>query len=389
MSNTLKFNQCANLLSAIHAQATGKAELAVVDTTSFVTVANAVMQTGYDNAISAVSTVLSKTIFSIRPYNRKFKDMNVSEQQFGAYVRKLHVLDGDAQHDHRQLLADGTAIDQQKVVKPRVLQTNFVGGNVYQRQLTIFKDQMDTAFRSPEEFGMFINMIVQNVVDLMEKDHEEMARLCLANFCGGKYKGDSKNVVHLLTEYNNACGTQFTVEQIKHPDNYGAFLMWAIARIRTISDLFTERTRLFHINIDGKEVSKHTPYEKQRLYIHSGDANEMYSRVLPTVFNDEHLKKLKFEKVSFWQSVTDPGTIKIKPVYMLPSGELSNESEPVTIEHLFGVLFDEEAMGYTVINQWSAPAPFNASGGYANTFWHYTDRYWNDFMENAVLFVLD
>ena len=56
---------------------------------------------------------------------------------------------------------------------------------------------------------------------------------------------------------------------------------------------------------------------------------------------------------------------------------------------VFGVIFDEDAAGYTVVNQWSASAPFNARGGYTNIFWHSTDRYWNDFTENAVVLLLD
>ncbi len=56
---------------------------------------------------------------------------------------------------------------------------------------------------------------------------------------------------------------------------------------------------------------------------------------------------------------------------------------------MVGVLMDQEAAGYTVVNQWSAPAPFNARGGYTNMFWHFTDRYWNDFTENAVIFMLE
>ena len=56
---------------------------------------------------------------------------------------------------------------------------------------------------------------------------------------------------------------------------------------------------------------------------------------------------------------------------------------------MFGVLFDEEAAGYTMINEWANPAPFNARGGYTNMFWHRTVRYYNDFSENAVVLLLD
>lgn len=60
-----------------------------------------------------------------------------------------------------------------------------------------------------------------------------------------------------------------------------------------------------------------------------------------------------------------------------------------TISNVVGVLFDEEAAGYTTVNQWSQPSPFNARGGYYNQFWHFTDRYWNDFTENVVIFYIE
>ena len=64
-------------------------------------------------------------------------------------------------------------------------------------------------------------------------------------------------------------------------------------------------------------------------------------------------------------------------------------AENVVKSNILGVLFDEEAVGITTVNTWSAPAPFNARGGYTNTFWHYTDRYFNDLTENGVVFLLD
>ena len=60
-------------------------------------------------------------------------------------------------------------------------------------------------------------------------------------------------------------------------------------------------------------------------------------------------------------------------------------------------IFGEEALGYTVMNQWSATTPFNAKGGYSNVFFHFTDRFWNDFTdrfwndftENGLALLLD
>ena len=54
-----------------------------------------------------------------------------------------------------------------------------------------------------------------------------------------------------------------------------------------------------------------------------------------------------------------------------------------------GVLFDEEAVMTTAINQWSASTPFNPAGGYSNMFWHEGHRYCNDLTEKGVVLLLD
>ena len=66
MANSLTQNQLYTVLNSIAAQATGNAGLTATDTSSFVTVADVTLKSGYDNVISAISQVLSRTIFSNR-----------------------------------------------------------------------------------------------------------------------------------------------------------------------------------------------------------------------------------------------------------------------------------------------------------------------------------
>ena len=200
MANTLDFKQCATLLNAINKQATGEEAIAVVSAVDFVSVAQTTLATGYDRVINAISQVLSKTVFSIRPYSRKFSGLYMDSAQWGNHVRKLQMMDKPAEEDDRQKLVDGASVDQQKVNKPKVMQTNYYGAEVYQRSVTIFKDQLDVAFSSPEEFGRFISMVLQNVSDLIEKDHENMARLALCNFIAAKKTIDDRNVIKLVTK---------------------------------------------------------------------------------------------------------------------------------------------------------------------------------------------
>ena len=95
------------------------------------------------------------------------------------------------------------------------------------------------------------------------------------------------------------------------------------------------------------------------------------------------------EDVTYWQSLTTPMQIQVKPSYTDGSLDVVTASNSLTVDKIFGVIFDEDACGYTMVNEWSASTPFNAKGGYSNIFYHFTDRYWNDFTENAVVLLLD
>lgn len=384
--NTLNFNQCATLLNAINQQATGRAGIAPVNTSEFVTVAQTTLLTGYDNVINAISQVLSRTVFSIRPYNRKFKGLYMDAVRYGNHTRKLQVVDKAAKDDDRVKLVDGESIDQQEVNKPEILQTNFYGANIYERFVTIFRDQLDTAFSGPDEFGRFISMIIQNVSDLIEQDHENCARATVANFIGGKIASNN-GVYHLVTEYNAATGAELDSATVKNPENFVPFMKWAMARIKTVSDMMTERSTMFHVNVTDKPVSRHTPKNAQKLYMHAADINNMEASVLSSVFHENYLKTVDFETVNFWQSIKDPMKINNTPSYMKEDGTIIKGA--CEQDNILGVLFDEEAIGITVVNAWSASAPFNARGGYTNTFFHFTDRYYNDFTENGCVFLLD
>jgi hypothetical protein len=275
------------------------------------------------------------------------------------------------------------------VKKPKVLQTNFYGANTYQKSLTIFRDQLDSAFKTPDEFQRFLSMVMQNSTDMIEQAHENTARATLANFIGGKYKGDADNVIHLVTEYNDVTGLALDTDTVKKPENFIPFIKWAFARIRTISDYMTERSVKYHINITDKEIQRHTPLTKQKIYMYAPELNNVETSVLSSVYNDQFLKLADHERVNYWQSIDTPSGINVTPSYIDNTGKIVTPDTNVAVSNIFGVIFDEEAVGYTTVNEWSSPTPFNARGGYSNIFWHFTDRYWNDFTENGVLLLLD
>lgn len=388
-ANDLSFNQLSTVLNSIVAQATGKNQLAITNTSEFISVAQTALKTGYDPLLQSISQVLSRTIFSTRPYYRKFGGIQVDNQKWGNITRKLNISDKDWENDVRFELVDGESVDMYKVNKPNILQTNFYGANVYERSYTIFKDQLDCAFSGPDEFARFLSMVTGNCTDMIEQAHENLARATVANYIGGKVKGDADSCIHLLTEYNALTGLALTKENVYQPANYKPFIDWVYSRIATLTELMTERSQLFHTNITGKTINRHTPLQRQRVYLYAPARFNIESMSLANTYNYNFLKMAYNETVNYWQSIQSPSKINVKPSYLKADGTITTPEAALEQDDIFGVIFDEEALGYTVMNQWSAATPFNAKGGYSNVFFHFTDRFWNDFTENGLVLLLD
>lgn len=399
MENTLSFDQISAVLNDIVRQATGIDTMKATNTSSFVAQAQTALNVGNDRIMNSISQVLDRTIFSVRPYNAKFKGLRKTTQQWGNHVRKLGMLDDDWEDDQRQPLEDNAVVDMYKIKKGKVLQTNFYGGKVFQRHRTYFRDQLDQAFRNPDEFGQFISMYTQNTMDMIEQAHESMARACVANYIGAKniwqtevenkttgYTGD--HVVKLLTMYNNENSTKLNSNDVRKAENFPSFYKWACAKIMTYMDFFTERTTRFHANITGKEIARHTPLKMQNIMIFSPDLHTADTTVLSNTFHDQYLKIATNEKVNFWQTLDSPMNINVTPSFMKPDGNVGTGAAQ-NMNNIFAVLFDEDAMGLTTIKQWSSTTPFNSAGGYWNIYYHFTDRYWNDLTENGLVFVLE
>lgn len=385
--NTMSFEDASGILNNVRKQVTGKEPIAILDETQFVSVATTLLQAGYEPVLEAITQMVSRTIFSIRPYNRKFAGIKMDSEQWGAIVRKLSIVDKDWETDVRYELVEGESIDMYKVNKPEILQTNFYGFNTFDKMVTLFRDQLASAFEGSAEFGRFITMVTQNVSDMIEQAFESIARMTIANFIGGKISANN-SVIHLVTEYNEETGLSLDRKTIFAPENINDFSKWCYARVTTLMGLMSERSQEFQMNVTGKEINRHTPYELQKVYMYAPLLNEMRARVLADTFHKDMLEKADVEEVNYWQSIKTPEQIKVKPAYTDKNG-LIVDGEEITIENLAGVLFDRDALGYTEIHRWTATTPFNAKGGYWNTNWVFDLRWYNDFTEKGIVLLLD
>ena len=390
VNSAMGFQQAATLMNSIVQQATGKTALTATSTAAFISQAQTALLTGTDVLMNAISQVLSKTIFSIRPYNARFRGLQRDAVAWGNHVRKINFGSTGVEAEERYDLTDGQSVDPYKVKKPDILQSNFYSYNSYQNHISIFRDQLNMAFSGPDEFMRFMSGVTTEVSNKLEQYREEFARVTLCNLMGATI--NLSRVRHLLTEFATEYGI---VDSNSQPDPTAvlptyleAFVKWLFAELRTLSDRFEERTNLYQTNISGHDIYRHTPKERQRLYIFSPFLNKIDAQVLASVYNPNYLQMGDREAVTYWQSMQTPDTIKVTPSQINPSTGAYAQGNAVTATVL-GVLMDYDAAGVTQIHEWTASTPFNPAGGYTNLFYHMDMRGWNDCTEKAMVLCLD
>ena len=404
--NTLTFEQVSTILSSLCQQATGQAAITAQTTGDFVSVAQATLSAGNDAVLNAISNVLSRTIFSIRPYNAKFVGLEKDLPRWGAYMRKLSIADNDwaddAAYDYPVTYdatedvpsGDGGTVDQWTIKKPNILQTNFFGMSIYGDHMSIMEDQLETAFKSPEELGSFLSLITTNLSNRLEVSRDTIARGLVSNLIASLVsENKTERVVHLLTEYNTLCGLTggdaLTSATVYQPDNFAPFMKWVYSRIAQISDMMTEQSEMFQTIVSSKHILRNTPQNRQKIYLYAPARHQIDARVLADTYHDSYLRYADVETVNFWQSIKTPDTVKVKPSYTHTDGTVKTPGSAVTQANVFGVIFDDDAMGYALLDRRIVPTPVNASGLYRNLWVHCKQKVFMDNTEKAAVLLLD
>ena len=168
------------VMNALVAEATGQADLAVVDTSTFVSAGDTVLRTGFENVLNSLSLVLGRTLVAARPYRAKLSTIQAMNSD--AYSHRLRKISFFARNNlpagdwNTQLYPEnlfqgkGDAQDttsghesvksQWTQNQAQCLEMNFSGSDVWQTSTTVYKYQLKQAFRSEEDFGQFISGIL-------------------------------------------------------------------------------------------------------------------------------------------------------------------------------------------------------------------------------------
>ena len=384
----LNIVQISTLLNTILGQARLNTA-AVVDTSSFISVAQTALKCAPDVLLESISQMFTnRDIISIRPYTRKFRGLERSAMEWGNAVRKLNYVDSPMEENPAWELTDGESVDMYTVKTTDILQTNFYGQATWEQEFSVFDYQLNIAFANPYSFQAFMSGMYQNKADQREQAHESLARATILNLIGGVLLGNTTDGnVKVLTLYNAQNGTSLTKADVLKSENFPDFLKFFVATLKIYLKLMSERSQKFQINVTGKPITRHTPREDIMMYLYTPFFEKAKTMVYGDIFHENYMNIGNYEEVNFWQSIEDTQAINVTAAYTDANGAVKTGTSDN--ENVLGIIFDREAAGYNTIINRSWTTPYNGKGAYTNNGISFSDRYYNDFTEKAIVFTLD
>lgn len=402
MANTLTPIDVYGIVNAMNQEMFGaNATITALDTSTFCTVGEAMLRTGYTNTLDALSNVIGRTIFAVRRYNGRFKLILKTPAEWGGIERKISYYAKPMQATaffntdiNGTQLDDGSSIDPWVISKKYPLELNFCGQKTLQYQITVFRDQLRQAFQDENSFSSFVSAMMVDVANDLESKVEAENRLMILNAIGATYDvGATRSKVNLVTEYNAKYGTTLTATDLM-TTNLADLMAFFVSRLKGDMRLMEERNELFHIyparNDDSGnalQLLRHTPAADQRLILYEPLFRDEATNVFPSLFNTSELR-LSYEPVEYWQNVNDPMAVDITPNELdVSTGESQNGSQ-VQLSYVLGLLFDRDAITSSIKFESANSTNLNPRGLYTNQFWSFCQNYKLDQSENMILYYL-
>ena len=421
MARSLTPRDAHALINLVCKEATGQdASIQAVDTSTFVSIGEKILATGVENTLNALSVVIGRTFMAVRPYTSKFGLIEETDTAlFKNRVRKISyysryaLASGDWNTQLFTNLANGfdngenpdgngnaqstRSMWVQNQAIP--LEINFAGLSTWEDSTTVYRDQLKVAFQDESSFNSFVAGILTEKGNDIELQREAFRRITLLNHIGAVYTiaADYPTMkINLTAGYNAKFGTSYTSEELR-TTYLKSFVEYMVSVIKQTSRRMEYRTAAFHMpytkTIDGEEynVLRHTPRDRQRLFLYTPLLVDAESMVMPEIFNDQYLKIENYEAVDYWQNFNDPAAVDVTPA--IPGADAYEGTQvigsEVEIPYVVGCLFDRDAILVNNYLEDSLATPVEARKRYYNIWWTFARNAINDLTENFVLFTME
>ena len=401
----MKVNQIKTVLNDIYGEVLGADNLITDDLSNIVDAGRIITAStfgdNFDNYAGRIIDKVGRSIFVDRPYRASDLGIWRESWEYASMLEKIRCEVGEYDYNDEWTLLDGS--DAGSV--PDYNQTNivdklfgFVGPEVqakyfnlkttFRNKISITRKQLKSAFNGASEMVRFIAMIENRIRTKQEIGKQELERRVVTNLACAAYKGG--NIIDLKT----LTGSSLTLAQaLKDPTTLRAIG----EKITMTRKLLAEPSKLYSIT---KSYMNFTPEDLQRLIILDDVDVALRFNLYGTTYNEEFVELKGFRTVPFWQGRKNSAgtdTLEVRSsvdakaiIDNVPqSGDRAGEQgtpNRVKIDNLIGVLFDRDAA--MICNEEpEVRSQYNADGNFTNFFYNYDCSYYNDFDENALVFV--
>lgn len=417
MAKTINPLDIHSLINDIVAQTTGEGALSATNTDDFVSVGEFGTPRQYENTLGAITQVIGKMIVATRPYSGKLRLIDASDE--GPYTqlrRKISYYAKPAEaagewntqlftnlaegFDNGENPSGGVAqsTGSMWVQNPGMpLEMDFYSHNVWDDTLTTYLDQLKVAFRDQGEFARFIDGIITEKANDIEQQREAYRRMTLLSYMAGLYDVDSVGstgqAINLTAAYNTKFNTSKLTADLLTTD-FKEFLEFLVSTIKQLSNLMTYRSVGNHWSVPKTvggttyHILRHTPKDRQKLFLYRPLLIDAQSRIFPEIFNPEFLNINNYEGVDFWQSESSPMEINIQtsiPDVAGTNNGLQTTGSAVNLTHVIGVMFDQDAVWDSNIWESTLTSPIEAKKMYYNSITHINHGSYLDFTEKGIL----
>lgn len=403
MANTLTPTDVYGIVNAMSAEMFGQnSTLTAFNTSTFATVGEAMLRTGYENTVGALSSVIGRTIIAARPYRGKFRIIMRVPQEFGLITRKISFYSTKLEESNdfntdinATQIIDGASIDPWTITKTYPLEINFAGLKVTQKNYTIFRYQLKQAFQSEAQFGSFVSGLLVRIANDLEVMMDAENRLQVLNAIGATYNvGAPRQKVNLVTAFNAFYGTSYTAAQLLST-YFDELMKFFVMKLKGDMSLMEEENELFHIfpakNDDvgnALSLTRHTAPEDRRLLLYMPRIRQAEATVFPSLFDSSYLKLDQFEGVEYWQNPNVPEAVSVTPNQLNVATGQSANGTAVALDHVLAVLFDRDALVTSVHVEDVLTSPVNNKGSYYNVTYHWGKDHMLDQTENMIIYYL-
>lgn len=374
----MKVTQIATILNEAQQEIIGEAAITTENLENVVDMGKQILEaTDVDNYVRKLIDKVGRMIFVDRVYNSTAPDILADSWEYGSAMQKVRCEMPNAVENDSWKLTNGQSYDPFVFTAPDV-QSKFYDSKVtYEVQMSFTEMQVKSAFNSPAEMNSFFAMIENRIRFKLTLSNDILKTRTVNNLIAEKIHSNN-NVVNLLTMYN----AEFTQTlKADHALMDKDFLRYAIGKIKEYIKYIQRPSMLFN---DGGYTT-FTPESDMKMVLLSRFVNTAEVYLQSDTFHNDLVKLTGYSEVPYWQGSGTSETFDFAEISKIDVTTASGNN--VSQTGIIGTIFDRDACMVCNANP-RVTSIYNPKGEYWNYFYKYDASYFNDTMENCVVFIV-